>query len=92
MLGGRMAVKYGCHWLCRAKPNRSTGKLWHPKIICHCPPVPPTRRDRSLREDMLDVPARADLPIRRLGPPEAAIAAPIVPVPQQAVLTIDIVD
>jgi hypothetical protein len=41
---------------------------------------------------MLDVPARADLPIRRFGPPEAAVVAPLMPVPQQAVLAIDIID
>jgi len=73
MLGGRMAVKSRCHWLCRTKPNRSTGKLVAPKDHLSPSASATTRRNRSLREDMLDVPARADLPIRRLGPPEAAV-------------------
>lgn len=46
----------------------------------------------SHREDVLEVPARADLPIGRLGPTKTAVGAPIVPVPQKAVLAIDIVD
>jgi len=40
---------------------------------------------------MLHVPARADLAIRGVGPPEAAIPATVVPIPQQAVLAIDVV-
>ena len=47
---------------------------------------------RSLREDVFDVPAGDDLPIRRISPSEAAVAAPIVPIPQKAVLAIDIVN
>ena len=41
---------------------------------------------------MLDVPARADLSIFWLGPLEAAVAVPIVPVPQKAILAIDMVN
>ena len=41
---------------------------------------------------MLAVPARADLPIRRLGPLEAAVVAAGVPVPHEAVLAIDVID
>jgi len=55
ILGGRMAVKYRCHWLCRAKPNRSTGFVGS---------------------------AHRKLPSPR----------PFVPVPEQAVLAIDIID
>jgi hypothetical protein len=41
---------------------------------------------------MLDIPARADFPILRLGPLEAAVATPLVPIPQKAVLAIDIIN
>ena len=43
-------------------------------------------------EDVPEVPACADLAIRGLGPPEAAICAAFVPIPHQAVLAIDVVD
>jgi hypothetical protein len=43
-------------------------------------------------EDVLEVPTRADFPIRRLCPLETAVATPIVPIPQKAILAIDIVN
>ena len=51
-----------------------------------------TRATGSPREDVLDLPARANLSIGRLGPPKAAVAASVVPVPQKTVLAINIVN